>query len=305
MSPSNLRRTSTPSRTPNNARPKSRPRNRNTSILNFFEKTDAPPASSSRQQRITQFTTKFARDRSIQNADDETGGLFIEDKVTRASLSPFGDEGEDGEEADDAHPPRLDQSGTPVKKRKLSPPGSINGEDNGRRQSNGLHKTPAPARTPSNNGPFIDESDEEDDFAAFHDADEASPALGNGMQSSTQIDSSPRKDHDLAANIPPLVREATSHVGDDEFGIFDDLEEPDEFQEEGSLNPLCDEDEAPSGIGLDGEGEENAGAEVACPICQSSLAGLKEEVGPISRYKYMADILGCLRACQQLPRRCS
>lgn len=277
---SNARRTSTASRTSMNARPKSRSRNRNTSILNFFEKTDAPPPSTSRQKRITQFTTKSERDKSVQSRDEEGGGLFIEDKVTRASLSPFGDEGNDaGEEADDGYPSRLDQSGTPVKKRKLSPPGYMNGEDQ-RNQSNGLSKTPTAARKPSNNGPFIDESDEEDDFAAFHDADEASPVLGKEVQSSTRIDSQPRKDHDLAANIPPLVREATSHVEDDEFGNFDDLEEPDQFQEEGSLNPLVDDEEGERacGLGPDWEGEGNVDEEVACPICQTTLSGLKEEV---------------------------
>jgi hypothetical protein len=163
--------------------------------------------------------------------------------------------------------PDLDENGTPIKRRKVDsslPDGS---------ESQSAASTVPPSKQ---SGPFIDESDSEgEDLSAFQEVEE-------GFTAPAKEDSATFYAHERRSpvDVPPLVREATSHVDDDEYAGFDDAEEH-EFREEESLEPLVDEEcrldkDGPNNI-LDTPDEESNGVDI-CPICQRSLVGLNEEV---------------------------
>lgn len=307
------KRNSTPSKVPYGAKQSSV--KRNTSILNFFQKTDAPTST---QPRITQFTKKAERSNNgIKSAktgredNPGTGSLFLEDSteaVTGGGNEKRGGEGEELEDTD-GFPVKVDEEGLPVKKRRASTGSErslfgdedlVDGNEDGigrsldipdenggpvkRRKGDssplaGEENEPissnisTPAKT-KRSGPFIDESDsEEEDLGAFGDVEEP-PAVSDPGQFDTQQYS--------AVDFPPLVREATSHVDDDEFANFDDLEE-NEFREEEFLEPFCDEETKQDGleesIRPDIPGEESmTGGVPVCPICQASLPGSSEMV---------------------------
>lgn len=111
-------------------------------------------------------------------------------------------------------------------------------------------------------GPFIDESDSEDDLDAFREVDHISGITGNGEESLWN-NTEGHEIQEQAPDIPSLVREDTNYIEDDEYANFDDLDE--EGMQEESLGPL-----SPAG----NECEE----EPVCPICQTSLDGLCEMV---------------------------
>lgn len=303
------KRNSTPSKLPYSAKQSSL--KRNTSILNFFQKTEAPTST---QPRITQFTSKAERinggtQSKGRNAGREgnpgAGSLFLEDS-TGAVVGSQKEEEVEVLEDTDGFLVKLDGEGVPIKKRRASlesvqslvgeddeegrarspVPSGENGERTKRRKGDssplaGREKGEEPRSSNKStsvksrqSGPFIDESDNEDeDLGAFQDVDESAAVSAPG-----QFD---KRQHS-AVDVPPLVREATSHAeDDDELANFDDLEEND-FREEEFLEPLCDEEsEQPLGAGLDElirsdvPGEEST---VACPVCQASLAGSGEMV---------------------------
>lgn len=308
------KRNSTPSKLPYSAKQSSL--KRNTSILNFFQKTDAPTST---QPRITEFTTKAEKSnngangaKSQREENSGAGSLFLEDSTGSGISGGKGKRGDEieGLEDTDGFPVKVDEEGLPVKKRRASTgserslfgdedlvdggekeigiSANIPNENGGsvkrrKRESSPLAgkedepkssniSTPAKSRQ---SGPFIDESDsEEEDLGAFRDVEEP-PAVSEFGQSDTRQSS--------AVNVPPLVREATSHAEDDEeFANFDDLEE-NEFREEEFLEPLCDEEMEQDGldesIGTDTPGEESVSDGVpVCPICQTSLPGSSEMV---------------------------
>lgn len=310
MAGSFTRKGSTPSKLPYSAK------RQNTSILNFFQKTDAP---TSRQPRITQFasaTTRTERNGSKTasaggrnvvtgtrsrgtDSGDGSGSLFLEDWNGAEPENGFANDRKDDEvdvfERDeeffgldeneepvgkrlDGNPnkeddepgrpltPDLDENGTPIKRRKVDsslPDGN---------ESQSVASTIPPSKQ---SGPFIDESDSEgEDLSAFQEVEEegfAAPA----KEDSTTVHAHERRS---LVDVPPLVREATSRVNDDEYAGFDDAEEH-EFREEGSLEPLVDEEcrldkDDPNNI-LDTPDEESNGVDI-CPICQQSLVGLNE-----------------------------
>lgn len=309
------KRNSTPSKLPYSAKQSSL--KRNTSILNFFQKTDAPTST---QPRITQFTTKAersnngAKESSSQRGENSgTGSLFLEDStesVFGGRKEKRGDEIE-GLEDTDGFPVKVDEEGLPVKKRRASTGSErslfededlvVDGGEKGvgksldipdenggpvkRRKGDSSPLTGKEDEPKSSNistpaksrqsGPFIDESDsEEEDLGAFRDVEEPPAASGSGQFDTRQY--SP-------IEVPPLVREATSHAeDDDEFANFDDLEE-NEFREEEFLEPLCDEETEQDG--LDGsirtdtpDEESMTDGVTVCPICQTSLPGSSEMV---------------------------
>lgn len=268
MASSHPRKGSTPAKLPYSA--KKATLKRNTSILNFFQKSDAP---TSRQPRITQFATKSGRnDKNIgvshsgKGRGDAGESLFLEDSDDRASPvdveTPLGDvdnENEDGiiggkrrssnvysdlDSESELGFLRTDENGTP-KRRK--------GNDSQSEEDEKKKKKPA---VPRQNGPFIDESDEED-FEALRDAHDI-PAIETAERTQQPA---------IPVPVPSLVREATSHVEDDELADFDEIEE-NEFREEEFLEPLVDGH----------EGGEEETAVNGCPVCQTSLAGLNETV---------------------------
>ncbi|KAI9935045.1 hypothetical protein AWENTII_005401 [Aspergillus wentii] len=295
---------STPSKVPFSVKQASIKKNR--SILNFFQKTDSPPNSTSRQPRITQFGTKGGaknatptlRREDSSNASSTTGSLFLEDR--NGAKSKIGGNSSGGEkigrersktpddiwgEDEGLDDDRYHENGSANKKRKVDSPSVSNATEDGSKPSH----TPVPAKSRHTSGPFIDESDSEDDLGVFGEVDELSKAPGKGDKPGKEPtgvdDEKSDKEEASAVDIPPLVREATSHIEDDEFANFDDLGE-EEFRDEELLEPLGEEEEREQPCGFDlydsndlveeGEFEEGSGEVADCPICQTSLAGLNE-----------------------------
>ncbi|PLB51032.1 p450-domain-containing protein [Aspergillus steynii IBT 23096] len=290
------------------------------SVKNMFirgsVKTDGPPQATSRQSRITQFATKSERSPSSGNCTpglrresssksvDTAGGLFLEDKNGKGSL--FGETGantrterarsrtpddiwgEDAEEEDVLGDARYNENGSAVKKRKVDSPLD--------RQNASNEADPSPAPKPPKarhlSGPFIDESDSEDDIGEFGNLNEEPPELKTDTKSN-EGQSGPNDNDDNSIEskrpisvVPPLVREATSHVAD-EYTNFDDIEE-DEFKgeeefidqendlEEMDADEAIDFDDLNDCTGLE-ECNMSSGGEVpTCPICQAQLPGLSE-----------------------------
>lgn len=187
------------------------PVKRNTSILNFFQKTDGPPTPTSRQPRITQFTTKIERSTTVSFGKKVTGGnetLFLED--VRSNPKPGGENttAEEPERARSRTPDyfwgngdsdslfdtgekRFNESDSAVKRRKVDV--EVTGE-NGNGSDLNAPKPPKPQRS----GPFIDESDSEDDLGVFNDIEEPSLAITKEQEQTTRRD--PPDDNDLGTN---------------------------------------------------------------------------------------------------------
>ncbi|KAJ5900112.1 hypothetical protein N7495_004856 [Penicillium taxi] len=290
------------SKTPSRASstPKTNSTKRNASILSFFQKTDTPPGATSSQSRMTQFVTSTrssgsarpsSRRRTFVKKDDRPDDLFLEDKkgLTKSietskngqlETEDIWGAGDDMILPDDT---RFNEN-SPVKRQKVDS-SSISPE-------NRLHDpaskptTPAPTRAKKSNGPFIDESDsEEEDLEAYKELNETSYTNFDTEHNLKAIatDDSIGDPH-TGLRQPPSVRKATIDAeNEEESPNFDDLEE-DEFlgeefrerpweleeQEENykhELNATSNNEfaDAPTDIGLN-----------TCPICPKDLTGLTE-----------------------------
>lgn len=318
---------STPSKTPYSAKKASM--KRNTSILSFFQKTDGPPKATSTQSRITQFGLKIPRTakngsgtrsnsgktpgvrREDSASGADAGSLFIDDTKRRAvgiesnrdneeveligerPTTPDDDLWGDVEnEASDVQKDdeRFNENETAIKRRKIQVSSSL-GEES--KEDTALNRTVVSSKAKKSNGPFIDESDSEDDLDAFREVVDppADSKPDNNPEPDATVTNIPTTMNDESSNAPPpasepppLVREATSHIEDDEFADFDDIEE-DEFQGEDFLEGQWMEEQKDLG-GYDtpetsgaGETNEDANDEIpSCPICQASLSGLSDNV---------------------------
>ncbi|KAL1855564.1 hypothetical protein Plec18167_004097 [Paecilomyces lecythidis] len=297
---------------------------KNTSILSFFQKTDGPPKATSTQQRITQFGSKTPRNGKNANrtrtgagnnlgvwrqdnaGGKDVGGLFFDDKRGNNGSHTEGNKDGDevefmrgrsktpdddiwGEQQDD----RFNETENSVKRRRVQEESSL--DEKSKDDAASKETTPVSAKPKKNNGPFIDESDSEDDLEAFREVadvpaasdskskpnneDDFDVAPADVEPANHQLSSMPP----LAAERPPLVREATSHIEDDEFADFDDIEE-DEFRGEDFLEGPWIEGQTGSEFGgyetpeTSGAGETNGDMNEtpSCPICQASLGGLSD-----------------------------
>ncbi|KAJ9223928.1 hypothetical protein DTO027B5_507 [Paecilomyces variotii] len=313
---------STPSKTPFSAKKTST--KKNTSILSFFQKTDGPPKATSTQQRITQFGSKIPRNgKSAKNGTrvgtgagnnlgvwgqdsaggKDAGGLFFDDKRGRGTRT---EENKDNDGAEitrgrsrtpdddlweEREDERFNENHAAVKRRRIQEASSL--EEESKEDVTAKDITPVSIKAKKNNGPFIDESDSEDDLEAFREVVDVPDESTSKPKSDGELvfgaaagDISPKDESSdtppLAAERPPLVREATSHIEDDEFADFDDLEE-DEFRGEDFLEGQWTEEqkdlelrgyETPETSGA-GETNEDTNNEIpTCPICQASLGGL-------------------------------
>ncbi|KAJ5844758.1 hypothetical protein N7534_008427 [Penicillium rubens] len=285
---------------------------RNSSILSFFQKTDTPPGATSRQARITQFATASSRSpssgrgtptlqRGNSSRNDAAGGLFLEDKEGLAkieqtavtsererSLTPdFWGDNEDFSKADDK---RYNESDTAVKRRRVDSPDSPVSET---QQSDAESKTtkapaatPAPAKVQKRSGPFIDESDSEDDMEAYRELQESTRTTRDVTNETSQMDTIVATRHTSEPTPQPLVRTATNNADDDEHADFDDIEEEDELIGEEFRNRPWEGEEQEQEIDLevdpdkylnDCSGVEDVEGEVStCPICQMKLKDLNE-----------------------------
>ncbi|KAF7517930.1 hypothetical protein PCG10_000728 [Penicillium crustosum] len=285
---------------------------RNSSILSFFQKTDTPPGATSRQARITQFATATSRSpssgrgtqasqRGSSSRNDPAGGLFLEDKkglakIERAtvtsererSLTP--DFWGDDDEFLKPDSKRYNESDTAVKRRKFDSPGSPVNETEQPDTESKTEKVPtpapAPAKTQKRSGPFIDESDSEDDMEAYRELDETTPATRDTTNGILQMDEIVATERTSESTPPPLVRTATNNADNDEYANFDDIEDEDELIGEEFRNRPWEGEEQEHQMDLqvdpdkdlnDCSGVEDIEAEVStCPICQMVLKDLNE-----------------------------
>lgn len=280
---------------------------RNTSILKFFQKTDTPPGARSTQSRMTQFVTSSrspssgrgspALQRGKSSASDAAGGLFLEDKkglpkvdsMAAATTETSGrsrsrtpediwGEGDDFLEPDS---PRYNETGSAVKRRKVDSASAQ--AENGRSNSAPKTVTSSPP-SKANKGPFIDESDSEDDMEAYQDLKETMPTQHQDLPA----DDNTMPDPPAKREQSPSVRDATSYAANDEPANFDDVEEDEPVGEEYPEELWENEDEDQrNGYGSDAaddfddpnlHDEQIDEGVNTCPICQKSLRGLGEEV---------------------------
>jgi DNA cross-link repair 1A protein len=293
---------------------------RNSSILSFFKKTDGPPKSD--QPRITQFGVRVVQSESqskskngpLKGDNQSSGGLFLEDRKRgqpKVADDNNGDKVEDDDTEwfprersktpDDAiwgnpdspieagkdprpdNEERFNENGGPVKRRKIDSSGVGGGANSGTRRRQ---------------GPFIDESDsEEEGIAALRDFDVnvsppvVQPETKDNAEESTDNTPVTAKERSSAVERPSLVREATSNVGDDRDdavaddsdGIEDELEGEDflegPWMEEENTAGL-DEDDKIMGWADDsmGESQEPTSESPTCPVCEAGLGGMSASV---------------------------
>ncbi|KAJ5875081.1 DNA cross-link repair protein pso2/snm1 [Penicillium subrubescens] len=312
MAGSFAKKASTPSKGPASAT-KSSSAKGNRSILNFFQKTDAPAGATSRQPRITQFvgssrspitgrsTPKLQHGNSLKS--DTSEGLFLEDKkglakverertavtidlTERARSRTPEDIWGESEDFLDPEGSRYSENGQSVKRRKVESPDASNDDEEANDPP--MPVKPAPAKK-SNSGPFIDESDSEDDMEAYREQEETSHTIDT-----TNTDQRPSLDDEsstkpLAAQRPlaPLVRDATNDANDDELANFDDIEDGDELVgEEFRDGPWDDQEDEegqntdfgmmPNGLNDSTYFDAEPEGVSTCPICQRALAGFSE-----------------------------
>ena len=304
--PSNsLRKGSAPSK---NAR--SVPVKRNNTILNFFQKADGPPSSTSSQQRITQFARKVDRSGTVDSKWQESAGagysesLFIQEEVERGSKRDGEKTTPDGRERSRSRTPddfwvngdndsllldntgdeRFNENDSAVKKRRMDPSSSGGVLEENQNRSN--RTIPAPPKTQQRSGPFIDGSDSEDDLGIFGGVEEMSPVTAKeqaktNAEDSTNTSTSENNGQRPKLDPPSSVSEATSDVEDHEYAGFNDVE-VNELQGEEFLDQPWEEDEpendpttsVDNGPEL-GKYEKDAESEESvCPVCQTTLGGL-------------------------------
>lgn len=296
---------------------------RNTSLLSFFQKTDTPHGATTRQSRMTQFVTSSRSPSSGRGTPtsqrgnslgNDSGGLFLEDRKGLASIEkatakngrPRSQSPEDiWGEADDVLGPddsRYNENDSAAKRRKVDSP-SPSAEKG---QSKSTSKP-----TKKNNGPFIDESDsEEDDMEAYRDL-ETIPDNNETLPTSLKTIDDPPQDPPAERVQSPSVRDATRHAENDEFADFDDLEEEELVGEEFREEPWGNEEqEQHIGFGLDAADDLNDLNDYdaptnesvsSCPICQKSLAGFGDTVSFMFLFilRQYADVeVGALGTCK-------
>ncbi|KAJ5766004.1 uncharacterized protein N7511_003620 [Penicillium nucicola] len=311
MAGSYVKKANTPSKRPSASKASSA--KRNTSILNFFQKTDTPQGAVSSQARITQFVTPSTRSpssgrgtpafRGNNYKKDTSEGLFLEDrkglaKIEQAALdktngvrSPSPDIwGGDEEFLKDDDQFFNGDSG--AKRRKVD---SRNAESVHlpTADSNTVN-APPPSKIQNRSGPFIDESDSEDDMEVYRDIQETTPVTHENPATDVRKREALPMDQPKTPTAPqshpsppPSVRAATNNADNDEDRNFDDIEDDDligVFGEESRERPWeTEEQEQQSGFYADAiDSNEYLGPEQTedgvrmCPICQTALSGLNQ-----------------------------
>ncbi|KAL4932887.1 uncharacterized protein BDV17DRAFT_279235 [Aspergillus undulatus] len=223
-------------------------------------------------------------------------GLFLEDKrrvngggvggdrretLRERSRTPDDLWGEDdgigGAESVGNDDERYNENVSAVKRRKVDSPVLPTESTAAKETSRKLQKV---------SGPFIDESDsEEEELGALQDfgteegiGDKGKEILGetNATESTTPLEEDQPAKREFAADVPPLVREVTSHMQDHDYPDFDDIDG--EGDGEGALDSADEdairEEETP---GFDAN---NTSLDIdetpTCPVCQGSLDGFDE-----------------------------
>ncbi|KAJ5729693.1 DNA cross-link repair protein pso2/snm1 [Penicillium malachiteum] len=313
MAGSNTRKASTPSKAPSSGKSSSTKRNK--SILNFFQKTDSPQGAKSTQLRMSQFVTSSRSPSSGRGTpatngprQDTNEGLFLEDKkaLARMHQTPSKRETEDrprshtpddiwgeGDDFMGGNDGRYNENESSVKRRKVSSADGSMQNEQPEDETKPVKSSIPPKKATS--GPFIDESDSEDDLDAYQDIEETTlPSNFNAdplISRSSNGDATGNPSAD--AEQPPLVREATNYDDNDEYENFDDYEGEDEFlgdefreqipdneNMDGLPTELCPEDlvlikeiQAQEDESVNMHIED----EPACPSCMGPLGELNEQ----------------------------
>ncbi|KAJ5547346.1 hypothetical protein N7494_004931 [Penicillium frequentans] len=291
MAGSNARRVSTPSKTPSTKR--------NTSILSFFQKTDNPQGAKSTQLRMSHFLTSSPSSGrgtpSLQHGDssksDTHEGLFLEDKKGLAKLQQNSANIETKPRARSRTPDdfwgetndtRYNENDSAVKRRKtdeaidLTEIKQVDDETKPPKES---------AHRKATSGPFIDESDseDEDDMDAYREIKDQEYSEDNPIPTISPISGDHAEDSSAESAQPPLVRDTSYAENEDEN--FDDEEEEDEFVGEEFRESPWENEDASLRASLEdvtdaispAEAEGISGiADFTCPACQGRLAGLNE-----------------------------
>ena len=257
----------------------------------FEKSDGPPPQATSRQPRITQFATASARDTGVNRSGNgngngsgsvsnsgngtrtatrtavngsrlgpragiTTGGLFLEDTRNAEARPDDVVRGRSRSRTPDdiwgeTETGRFNENESSVKRQKTGESTESlfeDDEDDGKGNKIGSKQ---PKSNAKQSGPFIDESDsEEEDLGVF------------GELEDTPATNTENSEIERTVDMPSPVREVTSYIEDEETN-FDALDE--EGLREEFLGPL-----SPAG----NECEE----EQTCPICQTRLDGLSEMV---------------------------
>lgn len=146
----------------------------------------------------------------------------------------------------------------------------------------------APTKSRNQTGPFIDESDCEDDMEVFSEIQEPSPTTshpvnGEPLPVSNMADAT----HFPEPTTPPLVRATTCNADNEEYANFDDPEDEDELIAEEFRNRVWEAEEQYQHIDLDIRSEKDSEERVeeaikdeinTCPICQTVMENYNQAV---------------------------
>lgn len=236
----------------------------------------------------------------MSTANDVNGDLFLEDKKGLAKIqaakegsekprSPTPDIWGDDEEFLKQDDEKYNLSSA-AKRRKVDTP-SISTDEIQKPDVGPIPiKSPGSTKQQKRSGPFIDESDSEDDMEAFRDIQETNPpTIDSKVDEALPIDNTVDAERSPESTPPPSVRAATNNTDHEEYANFDDLEEEDELIAEEFRNRPWEAEEQEQQINLDIEPgkddndcsgvEEPVEGEVStCPICQRALKGFNETV---------------------------
>lgn len=312
MAGSYAKKAATPSKKPSGTKQSSI--KRNSSILSFFQKTDTPPGATSRQARITQFATASSRSpssgrgtptngRANGTKNDTSGALFLEDKKGLAKIertqetnensrSPTPDIWGGHEEFLKPDDPRYNENDSAIKRRKVDLPTPSVDETQVPEAELKTTKAPPPVKTQNRSGPFIDESDSEDDMEAYREIDDntlptsdLTDSKSRPMEKPVEINAATEDDSELTPSTS--VRAATNNADNDEYANFDDIEEDELIGEEFRNRPWESEEqerEIDPAVDPDNDINDCSGVEDIdggvnkCPICQTTLKGSNETV---------------------------
>lgn len=285
---------------------------KNTSILSFFQKTDSPPVASSRQPRITQFGIPSTRSpssgrgtstprRIASSIDDANEELFLKDKKGMAQAqnqdekqgsgkarSPTPDIWGDDEEFIKQSDKQNNENGSAAKRRKLDTQSNPADKEQNPYVGPKTIKRLAPTKSRNQTGPFIDESDCEDDMEMFSEIQETSPTTSRPVNGEPlPVNNIADAKHLPEPTTPPLVRATTCNVDHEEYTNFDDPEDEDELIAEEFRNRVWEAEEQYQHIDLDIRSEKDSEERVeeaikdeinTCPICQTVMENYNQAV---------------------------
>ena len=328
------------------------PARRNTSILNFFKKTEAPTPLKPIQKRITQYIDRQGNNGSgkerklAEKKDDGSQSLFFgEDIITRCeesdalylrSGSPDDDFGDFGYETSTAKQEEERYNERPydgsMKRRKVRcEADDIEPAKTGSREpqsgevglcsETGLGSTDistADERKNQNRGPFLDESDSDDDVPAMLDkppnSEPSRSEVGDSPMATTSVN--PGEDADVEDTDIPFEL-VNSHPARPLANEEDSCEEEATLKGNELLSDMenedaCDPDslyDLQTGTGYMETADRPPDDEVAvCPICRVSLDGMSDTVsaGQTQNILYGSTLtcfiryVGCVNTCKRL-----